>query len=115
MRLKQYVEFERGSEFGSQYDLFDKATMLKTKDEYVASRRQSGRLVDFEPGSISCSKVPTKCRVEGRATIQWGSAIPLICGASLSARLEKNEWYLSEWSAADDCSAGIEKADDHLS
>ena len=108
-KLKQYIEFEQGQEFGSQYDLFDKATMVRTKVEYVEARRKSERLVKFEPRSITCSKVPTTCRIEGRADLQWADAIPLRCEVSLNAKLQNNEWSLSEWSGADDCFPGMEK------
>ena len=108
-RLTQYMELEQAGRFDSQYDLFDKATMLKTKDEYVAVRRETERLVEFEPTSISCSKNPTTCRIEGRAKWQWENAMPLLCGASSNARLQNGEWYFSEWSGTDDCYVGMEK------
>jgi len=109
VRLKQYIEFERGSQFGNQYDLLDKASVSRSRDDYVAGRRRSQRLTRFEPRSVSCSKSPVACRIEGLADLQREDEIPIRCDVAIDAKLQRNEWFLSEWLAADDCFPGLEK------
>ena len=111
-RVEQYVEYDRERKYEQLYELFSESALkslsVKTKDDYVKSRRDSYHILSFWPRSITCDKTRAKCEITGTADLQWQDEIPVRCTMLISSTVQNGEWYLSQGLAQSNCFPPIE-------